>query len=208
MSPPRRPGPLRIELDVCAWSVVAESSTQTPTSWTTELRGNVGGSLVPRHSPRDYSYMTSGVMPKWWRPSLPLNVSEAEAGRIAGKLVDAVQHAPEKEEPSGSPSERVKIHHCAEVKDWFLDLVTIQRERLGWDYITTFRHAQLVAPDIFGGMNVSVPKRWKYSDEKSAFRLWICKEGTGCCVHCAARDPESSHQQGHRLNLGSAAFGE
>ena len=64
-------------------------------------------------------------MPKWWRPSLPLNVSEAEAERIAAKLVDAVQHAPEKEEPSESPSKRVKIHHCAEVKDWFLDLVAI-----------------------------------------------------------------------------------
>ena len=62
--------------------------------------------------------MTSSVMvmPKWWRPSLPLNVSEAEAEGIAGKLVD-VQHAPEKEEPSESPSKRVKIHHCAEVKD-------------------------------------------------------------------------------------------
>ena len=64
-------------------------------------------------------------MPKWWRPSLPLNVSEAEAERIAAKLVDAVQHAPEKEEPSESPSKRVKIHHCAEVKDWLLDLVAI-----------------------------------------------------------------------------------
>ena len=58
--------------------------------------------------------MTSGVMPKWWRP-----------------------HAPEKEEPNESPSKRVKIHHCAEVKDWFLDLVAIQRERLGWN---TSRH--------------------------------------------------------------------
>ena len=47
--------------------------------------------------------------------------------------------------------------------------MAIQRERLVWNYITTFRHAQLVAPDIFGGMNVSVPKLWKYSDEKSAF---------------------------------------
>ena len=46
--------------------------------------------------------MTSGVTPKWWRPSLPLNVSEAEAERIAGKLVEAVQHAPEKEESSES----------------------------------------------------------------------------------------------------------
>ena len=46
-------------------------------------------------------------------------------GWIAAKLVDAVQHAPEKEEPSESPSKRVKIHHCAEVKDWFLDLVAI-----------------------------------------------------------------------------------
>ena len=44
---------------------------------------------------------------------------------------------------------RVNIHHCAEVKDWFLDLVAIQRERLGWNYITTFRHAQLVAPNNF-----------------------------------------------------------
>ena len=133
--------------------------------------------------------VSSGVMPKWWRLSLPLNVSEAEAERIAGKLVGAVQHAPEKEELSESPSKRVKIHHCAEVKDLFLDLVAIQRERLGRNYITTFRHAQLVGPDIFGGMNVSVPKRWK-------------------CIHCAARDPESSYQQGHRLNFGSAAFGE
>ena len=54
---------------------------------------------------------------------MPLNVSEAEAERIAGKLVDAVQHAREKEEPGGeagavgdteSPSKRVKINHCAE----------------------------------------------------------------------------------------------
>ena len=51
---------------------------------------------------------------------MPLNLSEAEAESIAGKLVDAVQHAPEKEEPSESPSKRVKIHHSAEVKDWFL----------------------------------------------------------------------------------------
>ena len=51
---------------------------------------------------------------------MPLNVSEAEAERIAAKLVDVVQHAPEKEEPSESPSKRVNIHHCAEVKDWFL----------------------------------------------------------------------------------------
>ena len=78
--------------------------------------------------------MTSGVLPMWWRPSMPLNVSEAEAERIAGKLVDAVQHAPKKEELGGeagavgdaeSPSKRVKIHHCAEVKDWCLDLVAI-----------------------------------------------------------------------------------
>ena len=77
-------------------------------------------------------------MPKWWRPSLSLDVSGAEAERIAGKLVDAVQHGtpsiPEEEEPSESPSKRVKIHHCAEVKDWFLDLVVIQRERLGKNY--------------------------------------------------------------------------
>ena len=71
--------------------------------------------------------MTSGVMPKWWRLSLPLNVSKAEAESIAGKLVVAVQHAPEKEEPSESPSKRVRIHHRAEVMDWFLDLVAIQR---------------------------------------------------------------------------------
>ena len=64
-------------------------------------------------------------MPKWWRPSLPLNVSEADAERIAAKLDDAVQHAPEKEEPSESPPKRFRIHHCAEVKDWFLDLVAI-----------------------------------------------------------------------------------
>ena len=81
--------------------------------------------------------------------------------------------------------------------DWVLDLVAIQRERLGWNYITTFCHAQLVAPDIFGGMNVSVPKRWKYSDEKSALGLALqrCKEGTRC-AHCAARDLGSSDQQG------------
>ena len=52
--------------------------------------------------------MTSGVMPEWWRPSLPLNVSEAEAERIAGKLVVAVQHGTpstaEEEEPSGGRS--------------------------------------------------------------------------------------------------------
>ena len=60
--------------------------------------------------------MTSGFMPKWWRPSLPLNMSEAEAERIGGKLVDAVQHdtpsLPEEEEPSESPSKRVKVHQC------------------------------------------------------------------------------------------------
>ena len=113
---------------------------------------------------------------------MPLNVPETEAERIAGKLVDDVQHGmpstPEEEESSDeaaaagdtvSPSKRVMIHHSAEVKDWFLDLVAIQRERLGWNYITTFRHAQFVRPDIFSSMNVSVPKRSKHSDEMSAF---------------------------------------
>ena len=55
------------------------------------------------------------------------------------------------------------------MKDWFLDLVAIQRERLGRNYIATFRHPQLKTPHIFGGMNVPVPKRWKCSDEKLAF---------------------------------------
>ena len=53
-------------------------------------------------------------------------MSEAVAERIAGKLVDASQHGQpttaEEEEPSGSPSERVKVHNSADVKDWFLDL--------------------------------------------------------------------------------------
>ena len=102
---------------------------------------------------------------------MPLNESEAQAERIAGKLVDALQHrtpsTPEEEEPSDeagavgdteSPSKRVKIHHSAAVKDWFLDLVAIQRDRLNWNYITTSRNAQLVTRDIFGSMNVSVPE--------------------------------------------------
>ena len=100
-------------------------------------------------------------MPKWERPSLPLNVSEAEAESIAGKLVDAVQHAPERR--SRASHRQNASRSTTEVKDWFLDLVKIQRERLGWNYMT-FCHSQLVAPYIFGGMNVSVPKRWKYSE--------------------------------------------
>ena len=107
--------------------------------------------------------MSLAVMQKWWRLSWPLDVSEAQAERIAGTLVAAVQHGtpstPEQDEPGGSPSERVKIHRCAEVKDWFLDLVAIQRERH-----FAVRSKRLSA----GCMNVSVPKRWKYSDEKLA----------------------------------------
>ena len=56
-------------------------------------------------------------------------------------------------------------------------------------------------------MSVSVPKRWKYSDEKSAFGFGAAKRVPDA-VYCAARDPESTYQQGPRLNCGSAAFGE
>ena len=51
--------------------------------------------------------MTSGVMPKWRRPSMPLKVPEAEAERIAD---------------TESPAKRANIHQSAEVKNWCLDL--------------------------------------------------------------------------------------
>ena len=100
MSRARRPGPLRTELGVL-WprAVHKRRHPGRPSyqeTWEDRLYRAIQHGTVPED-------MSSGVMPKWWRPSLPLNVSKAETERIAGKLVDAVQHAPEKEEPSESP---------------------------------------------------------------------------------------------------------
>ena len=125
--------------------------------------------------------VTTATPPAWWTPSMPLNVTQDEAEQMAADMVGTVHReralgiaaisTPGAEEAAENTEagacKRPKIHHGTEVKDWFLDLVAIQKRRKNWSYITTFRHAQAVAPEIFGPMSQSVPLRWKHSDPDS-----------------------------------------
>jgi hypothetical protein len=73
----------------------------------------------------------------------------------------------EDDEESSVNKKRKKHQVSDEAKAWFLEYVECQKVRFGWGLAKCLRDAQALAPEIFGGVHVDVPRRWQVPSPKA-----------------------------------------
>ena len=124
--------------------------------------------------------VTSTAAPDWWRAGLPLTRAQhqqaedlLEAVRVpAGQAENAEAlegtlgpseegNQPATDTDAGQPHRKKYKAAPPEAKAWFLQYARLQSDLHRWSFDRSFRHAQAMAPDIFGHVHKDVPRRWK-----------------------------------------------
>jgi hypothetical protein len=128
--------------------------------------------------------------PSWWQPGMPLRrdaVSEMIPFVTPGKpSVKEEQEEPpvmeeveeEEEEPPVKVAKREYRPVPAEAKEAALSYISLMRERRHWDFATSFRSLQVIAPEIFGHVHIDTPRKWRVSRLSASGRPKKLDDGT------------------------------
>ena len=114
------------------------------------------------------------LAPNWWRPGCSVTRSsedqaaemQAAPPLVASRSADTPVAAPSTgDQPAGAPAKRQRITLPRSVVNWLLGYADLQKLRWGWDRNRPLRAAAALAPELFGHVDVSVPRRWKRTEE-------------------------------------------
>ena len=98
------------------------------------------------------------------------------------------------DEPSGSGSERRKVHVDPIARDWFLDMMDQWKTERRWSMHRCSADVRRLCPRMFDGINPNTPNRWKRSTPRAERDAW--QENFALARrHDTA---ERAHHAGHR----------